>query len=220
MTATLIHAPLSCSLAVRFAAAEGEVSLNTRDVSLRTKEFADGAALESLSPAGLVSAIQTERSELITETVACLLWIQQQSDKTDFRISTESNEYFQLVRWISFCATELHKQILRVVFYPEATPEVKERFRALASERMAVLDRHLSDRNFLLGEHFSAADAYLTWFLLMEESAGIRSSSFVHLSDYRRRVLSRPAIQALIHDDMKKDKQLKQDIASWVQRTA
>lgn len=212
MAATLYHAPLTCSLAARIAAAEGDVPLELEYVNLRTKDLQSGGSLYDVNPLGQVSVLQPDQGELITETSTTLLWIQSQSRNPEFHRDPTSPEFFQLARWISFCSTELHKQIFRVVFYPEATDEVKDRVRALAPLRFEVLNQHLASRPFLLGEHFSAADAYLSWFFVLAGNARLDASGYAHLDAYRERVLSRPSIQALIDSDRAMDKAMDQRI--------
>ena len=212
MTATLYHAPLTCSLAARMAAAEGEVPLNIEYLSLRTKELEKGGSLYDINPLGQVSTLKLDNNEIITETSTTILWIQAQSKVKNFHCDPSSPEFFQMARWVAFCATELHKQIFRVVFYPEATDEVKDRVRDLAPLRFEVLNNHLSSRPYLLGDHFSAADAYLTWFFVLASNAKLDPSSYEHLNDYRERVLNRPLIRELIESDIVKDKALDQQI--------
>jgi len=121
---------------------------------------------------------------VLTETSACLIWVQSHSINTAFRRDPNSPDYFQMLRWISFCGTELHKQLLRIVFYDEATEVVKDNFRTLATSRLAILEKHLSGRTVLVGDTLSAADAYLTWFLTLSEKAGVEFTSYPNLSAY------------------------------------
>ena len=212
MPTTLFHAPLTCSLAARFAAAEGEVPLDIVYVNLRNKALEAGGSLFDVNPLGQVSVLRLEAGEIITETSTTLLWIQSQSPNKRFRRDPQDPSYFQLARWIAFCATELHKQIFRVVFYNEATDDVKDRVRALAPARFELLDQHLASRPFLLGEDFTAADAYLAWFFVLAQNARLDPSRYRHLSAYRERVLNRPLLTELIASDRLKDAEMDQRI--------
>lgn len=208
MKTTLMHAPLTCSLAARFAAAEGGVSLDIETVNLKTKSLQTGGSLYDINPLGQVSTLRLASGEIITETSTTLLWIQTQSTNAAFRHDPQSPHYFQMVRWIAFCATELHKQIFRVVFYSEATDVVKERIRALAPQRYALLNDQLADRPFLLGDSFSAPDAYLTWYLLRANDAAVEPAGYPHLQDYKDRTLERPLIRDLVALDRQQHMQL------------
>ncbi|MBO9396754.1 glutathione S-transferase C-terminal domain-containing protein [Shimia sp. R9_2] len=200
MPALLYHCPFNCSLAVRFAAAEGGVPLDIDLVDFATKALASGGSLLDVNPLGQVSTLRLETGELLTETTACLLWVQSQA-QANMRITADNPDYFQLVRWVSFTATELHKQILRVVFYPEATDPVKDNFRALAPDRLALLNTHLSTRDFLVGNRFTAADAYLVWFLVLSARAQVPIAGYPHLEAYFAKQVTRPKIAALITED-------------------
>ncbi|UTW55986.1 glutathione binding-like protein [Kordiimonas sp. SCSIO 12610] len=204
MPATLFHAPLTCSLAARFAAAEGGVGLDIEYLNLSTKALDKGGSLYDINPLGQVSTLKLENGDLLTETSACITWIQAQSQNDDFRIAPDDPMYFQMLRWLGFCATELHKQIFRVVFYSEATDAVKDRIRALAPERFKFLDTQLKTHEYLLGDRFSAADAYLTWFFVLAGKAQLDFSRYDNLTAYSKRTLNRPMIKTLIESDMKK----------------
>lgn len=209
---TLYHAPLTCSLAARFAATEGDVALDIAPLNLITKDLAAGGSLYDINPLGQVSVLRQDDGTVLTETSTVISWIQSQSKNTDFHIAPDSSAYFQMLRWLAFCATELHKGLFRVVFYQEATDEVKDRVRALTPLRFQVLEQQLTGRDYLLGDRFSAADAYLTWFFVLSGHAQVDHSAFPNLDAYRARVLARPAIRALIDSDIKLDVDLNQNL--------
>lgn len=191
---------MNCSLAVRIAAAEGEVALDLDLVNFESKALRSGGSLHDINPLGQVSTMRLDTGELLTEASACLLWVQSKS-RPEFMIPAGDPAYFQMVRWIGFTATELHKQILRVVFYDEATDAVKDNFRALVPKRFALLDDHLKSRSFLLGERFSAADAYLTWFFVLAGRARVMFPGYPNLEAYRERVMARETVRVLIAED-------------------
>ena len=199
---TLYHAPLTCSLAARFAAAEGGIDLEIAYVNLQNKELDQGGSFYDVNPLGQVSVLLLEDGSKLTETSTVLLWLQSQSKIENFRVNPDDPEYFQLLRWTAFCATELHKGLFRIVFYDEATEQVKDRVRELAPLRFSVLESHLANHTFLTGERFTAADAYLSWFFVLSEKAQLDHSMYPNLESYRQRVLTRPAIKELINDDL------------------
>ena len=198
---TLYHRKHTCSQAVLIAAAEGQVQLNIEPVNLSEKTLIDGRSYLDINPLGQVSCLRLSDGTLLTENTAILMWVQTQSGNPEFRYPPETMAYFQLMRWVSFVATEIHKGVFRIVFYDEATDDSKDRFRATGMKRLAVVNDHLADREFLVGEHFSAADAYLTWALNLAPRAGIHIDELAHLCRYRDQMLARPAAAKIIAAD-------------------
>ena len=197
----LFHAPFTCSLAVRLAAAWGDVKLAVLPVKLGCVETTAEKQLLAANPTGQVSTLILPDKSVLTETNTCLIWIQSQSKNDTFRRDPNSPDYYQMLRWISFCSTELHKQLLRIVFYDEATDSVKENFRTLAKSRLAVLYKHLTGQDVLAGDSVSAADAYLTWFLTLSGKAGVEIAPYEHLQNYANRQMADEEFQKLLTDD-------------------
>ncbi len=188
----LYHAPFACSFAVKLAAQWGGLNLDTVTLDLSSKQLRDGSDYRDIHATGQVSALRWLDGTLLTETSACLAWVQSKTDPLP------DAELFQMLRWLGFCTTELHKQGLRVIFYDEATDAVKAKFRALTEDRLAYLATHLENRTYLLGDKRTAADAYLTWFLTLSDRAGIDTDA---IAPYRDRMLSDKTVQACLADD-------------------
>lgn len=199
---TLYHMPLACSLAVRMAAAHGNIPLN-----IIHADTLDRGEYKAINPLGLVCTLITPDGETITETSAALMWVQSQSTDSDFRREPHDADYYQLIRWIAFVATEFHKQIYRMVFYDELDDISKDNIRALAPARFELLDNHLARHKYLLGDHFSAADAYLFWAMRLAERAGLDHSPYAHLNAYAQRVHTIPAIDKILADDWERKQQ-------------
>ena len=197
----LFHAPFTCSLAVRLAAAWGGVALDVWPVKLGRTDTENEKQLRDANPIGQVSTMVLPDETVLTETSVCLIWIQSQSENNAFRRDPNSSDYFQMLRWISFCSTELHSKLLRIVFYDEATEAVKENFRALAKTRLAILDKHLTGRDVLVGETLSAADAYLIWFLTLSGKAGTEIGPYPNLNAYFTRHSANQDVSALHAED-------------------
>jgi len=191
----LFHTPGACSQAVLIAAQEGAVELAVKTVNLRDKTLSGGGSLFDVNPLGQVSTLQLPGGELLTETSAILMWVQTQSGVSGFHRTPNDPDYFQIMRWTNFTATEIHKALFRVVFYDEATEAVKDNFRALMPARFKLLDEHLTGREYLAGSHFSAADAYLTWALNLAPKADVSQNGYTHLQAYFKRMLTRPAVE-------------------------
>jgi glutathione S-transferase len=88
-------------------------------------------------------------------------------------------------------------EILRhTVLKPEAEriPAVVDDARTRAAATLAVVERALRDRAFLLGAEFSAADIMMTYGVQWAEMLGLLAGS-PNLRGYLQRLTSRPALR-------------------------
>jgi glutathione S-transferase len=65
-----------------------------------------------------------------------------------------------------------------------------------------VPSAHLAEREFLVGNSFTVADAHLTWALLLLRPAGIDIAQWPALSAYLARMQARPAVREAIATEM------------------
>jgi glutathione S-transferase len=108
----------------------------------------------------------------------------------------ERGEYYQ---WILFAMTEVEAPLATLVqhtrFLPEAerSPAVIERsskrFKAVA----AVLEQRMKDREYLVGNRFTAADVVLGGVLYLASRVGQLGDDLPTLQAYSARLLGRPA---------------------------
>ena len=61
---------------------------------------------------------------------------------------------------------------------------------------------HLSNRDYLVGDRFTVADAHLTWSLLLLGRAGVDLAQWPQLVAYRDRIQARPQVKAAIEIEM------------------
>ena len=73
--------------------------------------------------------------------------------------------------------------------------EAKTVFRNKLHDRFKWVDEQLAGKQFLLGEQFSVADAYLFTVSNWGQLVGVDLSGYPNLVAYRARVGSRPAVQ-------------------------
>src|SRR5699024_10412553 len=66
---------------------------------------------------------------------------------------------YQTIAWFNFVATELHKTF-GPLFHP-ASQDVKQNAIQTLKRKFDYVEQHLSSTDYLMGEHFTIADAYL-----------------------------------------------------------
>lgn len=200
MTATLIHTPMACSLAVRIAAAELGVQLEIVENDPSTKMLDDGRSLWDLNPLGTVSVLELDDGRRLTESVAVLMWVATEADP-QLGPRSKPELFFELLRWLGIMSTELHSKLFRVVFYDETDEASKGRFRALAARPLAMVEAHMEGLDHLVGDRYSVADAELTWILTLLEPAGIDLAPYPVLAHYAMAMGQRPETASVLADD-------------------
>jgi glutathione S-transferase len=69
-------------------------------------------------------------------------------------------------------------------------------YRERLASRLGHVDRHLSQQEYVLGNQYSLADAYLLVVLNWARPANIDLSPYLHVRAHRKRVGARPAARA------------------------
>ena len=94
---------------------------------------------------------------------------------------------------LNFISSEIHKT-LGVLFNPNITPEWKENQITTFGKRSDFLAQQLDGKQYLMGDQFTIADAYLFTVLGWTDFHKVDMSKWPTLTDYRGRVADRPAV--------------------------
>jgi glutathione S-transferase len=129
-------------------------------VDRHTRRTADGLDHNQLNPKGYVPVLKLDNGEVLTENVAVLQYIADQNPAAKLAPPAGTLERYRLVEWLAFINSEVHKAF-SPLFRKDAPEEVKQYTRKNLATRLEYLQRILASRNFLLGEQFTVADAYL-----------------------------------------------------------
>ena len=95
-------------------------------------------------------------------------------------------------------------------YAPEHLPYAVKRYEDEAHRLYRILDKRLSDREFVAGEYSIADMAIMPW-ARSPERQGIDVSEFPHLSRWREALLARPAVAKAVRIGEEKRSNLKDD---------
>lgn len=193
----LYYSPGACSLASHIALQESGLPYQAVRVDLADKKTSDGADFTAINPKGYVPALKLPSGEVLTEGTALLAYIGELQPTRQLIAAPGTIENYRVREWLAFIGTELHKTV-GPLFNP-ATPEVArpviiDAFRG----RLSFADQALEGRQFLVGDHFTVADAYLYTVLSWTAHLGIPLDDFPNLAAFYRRVGARPAVQTVL----------------------
>jgi glutathione S-transferase len=191
----LYYSPFACSFASHVACREAGLPVQLERTELASKRIEGGTDLFSINPMGQVPTLITDDGRMLTENTAVLSYL---ADRAGLAPARDDFARYELTRWLSFVATEVHKKGLALIFAPDVPEPVKDFARSAIHKPLAVAEAQLSTREVLLGEQFSVADAYLVWALMLMRHAGISLDAYPALRAYQKRHLARPAVQAAL----------------------
>jgi glutathione S-transferase len=97
------------------------------------------------------------------------------------------------MEWINFISTEIHKSF-GPLFNPETPEATKQNQKTLLGKRFGYLAEQLKGKQFLMGETFTVADAYLFTVLNWTNPMKIDLAPWPILQTYMARVATRPAV--------------------------
>jgi glutathione S-transferase len=194
----LYFAPFACSLASHIVCREVGLDIELHRTDFKTKRVEGGGELWSVSAMGQVPVLVTDDGHVLTENGAVLTYLGDRAPEKGLVPDRESFERYELTRFLSLVATEVHKKGLALIFDPTSPEPVKEFARSAIGRPLSVLAKHLADREYLVGDGFTVADAYLFWALTLLPIGGVPLDAYPVLLAYRERIGERPAVKQAI----------------------
>lgn len=126
------------------------------------------AALREVNSAGAVPTFREDDGWLLTQAGAILHYLSRKHPKAKLDGGTGAKNEAEEYKWSSFLTSDVHASFWPI-FKPsrftsdkskEAQQAVVPAVLKVAEARLATLDAHLADRNFILGDRRSVIDAY------------------------------------------------------------
>lgn len=194
----LFYAPGACSLSPHIVACEAGIDLELCKVDLGEHKTESGADYTEINPKGYVPALQLEGGEVLTEGPAIVQFIAEQKPEKDLAPEYGSLDHYRLLEWLNFIASEVHKAF--VPLFWGAPDEEKERAKKMVGKRFDFVEDNL-DSDYLLGDDFSVADAYLYTVYCWLEKQNIPTDRWPKLEAFRKRMEQRPAVQKALREE-------------------
>lgn len=198
----LYFSPMACSLASRIALMEAGLEARYHQVHLSTKKVADDDGdFRGISSKGAVPVLVLDNGDQLTESAAVLQYIADLNPERGLAPPPGDPDRYRLQEWLSFVGAEIHKAFLFPTFWYKDDGSLAKP-RARITQTLSVPSAHLADREFLVGDRFTVADAHLTWALLLLRPAGVDIAQWPSLSAYLERMQWRPAVREAIATEM------------------
>lgn len=190
----LYFSPGACSLSPHIVLLEAGLGFTTEKVDLRSKQTDSGRDYRTVNPKGYVPALELDDGRVLTEGPAIVQYLADQVPDRQLVPQAGSFERYELIALLNFISGELHKNY-SPLFSPATPAAIKDAARSNLAQRYPYLEKTLEGRQYLLGEHFTVADAYLFVVTSWAGHVGVDLSAFPNLQAFMGRVAARPAVQ-------------------------
>ncbi|EKT4524663.1 glutathione transferase GstA [Pseudomonas putida] len=190
----LFYSPGACSLSPHIVLNELGLPYSVEKVDLKHHTTADGADYYTINPKGYVPALQLDNGEVLTEGPAIVQYLADQKPQANLLPPAGSLERARVQEWLNFIGTEVHKT-LAALFNPSITPEARSKTIDTFGRRLGFVEQALQGKDYLTGQTFSVADAYLFTIVNWAPMLGIDLSPWPTVVQFQKRVANRPAVQ-------------------------
>lgn len=190
----LYFSPGACSLAPHIVLEELGQNHTLEKVDLAVHKTEKGADYYEVNAKGYVPALDIGEVDVLTEVPIVIQYIVDKAGNTELLPKAGTMERYRAMEMLNFITAEMHKG-LGGLFYkpvPEARKAIVEKF----SKRLDWLETKLGKAKYILGNTFSAADAYAFTVLSWAPMLSFDLKPWKNVSDYVARIAARPSVQA------------------------
>ncbi len=204
----LYASPMACSLASHIAVLEAGLPVKVVFVNTATKKTDDGKDFLQIAPNGYVPALRLDNGQILNEGPSVLQYLADQKPEKNLAPKWGTLERYQLIDALNYISTEVHKALFVPLLTPSASQAAKAEAEAGLPNALEYIAKRLGQRQFLVGETFTVADAYLFVMLTWAAYVGIDLKRWPALGAYYQRLMARPTVAKAFADEMDRRKKL------------
>ncbi|MSR14392.1 MAG: glutathione transferase GstA [Gammaproteobacteria bacterium] len=190
----LYYSPGVCSLSPHICLREAGMAVDLVKVDIKAHTLDGGGDYLKINPNGYVPVLELDNGERLTEGPAIVQYIADQKPASRLAPPSGTVERAHLQSLLNYLSTEIHKGY-SPLFNPAANDEFKVWLKQRLSDRYTWLAEQLGNKQYLMGEQFTAADAYLFTTIGWMGFVGLDVGTWPILSAYRDRIAARPRVQ-------------------------
>lgn len=191
----LYYATGTCSLSPHIVLLEAGLPFELEKVSLASKKTASGADYLEVNPKGYVPALRLDDGDVLTEGPAIVQYLADKVPDKQLVPPAGTMARYHAIEWLNFISTEIHKTF-GVLFKPNVPEETKQAAHDTLAARLQIVERQLQGREYVTGNQFSVADAYLFTVLGWAKPLKFDLGRWTGIQAYQQRVAARPTVRA------------------------
>jgi glutathione S-transferase len=196
----LFYFPGACALSPHIVLNELGLPYTLEKIDFATKKTAAGLDYLTINSKGAVPALQLDDGRLLTEGPAIVQYLADQKPDSGLAPRAGTFERYQLMEILNYITSEVHKGF-SPLFNPKISADWKASAIANLEKKFDWLTAFLKDKNFLMGNTFTVADAYLFTVLSWTGHLKIDLSRWPVLTAYQARIAQRPKVQQALREE-------------------
>jgi glutathione S-transferase len=197
----LFYHPGACSLSPHIVALEAGIELQlVKVVDLQTRITEGGLDFLTINPKGYVPALQLDDGEVITEGIVIVQYLADQKATSGLAPASGTLGRYRLQEMLGYINSEIHMAYVPL-FFPATSAALRDEKIAYLHKRYQLIEQRLGSHPFLVGDQFTAADAYLFTVTSWADRLKVDLSQFSKLRAFQKRVAARPAVQSALREE-------------------
>jgi len=193
----LYYAPGACSLSPHIVAHELGLALELEKVDTKAKRTASGRDFLQINAKGYVPALELDNGEVLTEGPAIVQYLADQKPQAGLAPANGTFARARLQEMLGYINSEIHKAY-SPLFKADTPEQTRSERLAYLQRRYEFLERTLEKQDWLVGDRFSIADAYLFTVTRWADGVKLDLSGFPALRAFQQRVSARAGVQAAL----------------------
>lgn len=190
----LYYSPGSSSLSPHIVLREAGLAFEPVLAPTKTHKLPDGSDYYNVNPLGYVPMLELDDGTRLREGPAIVQYVADQVPNRNLAPANGTLPRYRLQEWLTFIGMELHRSF-SPLFNPAMPEEGKRIYRDRLASRYQWLGGQLEGREYLLGDHFTVADAYLFTVTRWTRPMAIDLAPHPNVRAHLERVAARPAVQ-------------------------
>lgn len=196
----LYYSPGACSLSPHIVLREAGLAFEAVLAPTKTHQLPDGTDYYTINPLGYVPMLELDDGTRLREGPAIVQYVADQAPQKNLAPANGTLPRYRLQEWLTFIGTEIHKSF-SPLFMPSMPDEAKKVYRDRIANRFAFVNGELEGKQYLMGDTFTVADAYLYTVTRWAKPMQIDLAPYPHLAAHQERVQARPAVQEALKNE-------------------
>ena len=196
----LYYSPGACSLSPHIVVREAGLDVQLEKVDTKNHALKAENDYYAVNPKGYVPALDIGEATVLTEGPAIVQYLADQKPGSGLVPAAGTPGRYRQQEMLGYINSEIHKTY-SPLFNPNTPDATKEERRAYLRKRYKLLEERLAGREYLFGDQFTAADAYLFTVTRWAPAVKLDLSDYPNLKAFMERVHARPAVQQALKEE-------------------